>query len=420
MLGNDVNVKVDFLSKFVTGKISGHNSKMLEPLLSHSYVKLPVQKHLVKVMRDPMMNYFTRLSSACARTAQGVSMHATWKVEKRTLQVLEMGCDTIKTSSKKAKIVKTESLFGDIPLVFKNDSRQTVRKIKDIAYGSGANIFPRTLTGFKSATTCAVDFLLSIKVMIYAVIFLVRVCGLNAYAVRSPVTNKQVDRHILFKVTPDGTRRTKRAKCTKFQISQLVVGALRRIHQLNLFQFGSDVGESHYDCIANFNHIGNICEANFDDPVVVPVPLNFISRENFNVSFRFPPAPDSERAYVTWGCFLGGDLLSLLGVYGLNTRALMPCPVTPLTWDDMGNIFWFPYEETSGGHKIKEIMVHLLGTVVGPDGGRKGRKKIFFKNERTLTDSMCEFYTREDYHSFQEQILTWRDEFVNNLNKKKN
>ena len=59
MLGNDVNVKVDFLSKFVTGKISGHNSKMLEPLLSHSYVKLPVQKHLVKVMRDPMMNYFT-------------------------------------------------------------------------------------------------------------------------------------------------------------------------------------------------------------------------------------------------------------------------------------------------------------------------------------------------------------------------
>ena len=26
MLGNDVNVKVDFLSKFVTGKISGHNS----------------------------------------------------------------------------------------------------------------------------------------------------------------------------------------------------------------------------------------------------------------------------------------------------------------------------------------------------------------------------------------------------------
>ena len=100
-----------------------------------------------------------------------------------------------------------------------------------------------------------------------------RVCGLNAYAVRSPVTNKQVDRHILFKVTPDGTRRTKRAKCTKFQISQLVVGALRRIHQLNLFQFGSDVGESHYDCIANFNHIGNICEANFYDPVVVPVPL---------------------------------------------------------------------------------------------------------------------------------------------------
>ena len=85
----------------------------------------------------------------------------------------------------------------------------------------------------------------------------------------------------------------------------------------------------------------------------------------------------------------------------------------------MGNLFWFPYEETSGGHKIKEIMAHLLDTVVGPDGGRKGRKKIFFKNERTLTDSMCEFYTREDYHSFQEQILTWRDEFVNNLNKKK-
>ena len=52
------------------------------------------------------------------------------------------------------------------------------------------------------------------------------------------------------------------------------------------------------------------------------------------------------------------------------------------------------------------------------EGGR-GETRFFFKNERTLTDSMCEFYMREDYHSFQEQILTWRDEFVNNLNKKK-
>ena len=91
MLGDDVNVKVDFLARFVTVKVALQPTNMIEKFLSHLLVKQPVQKHLTKTLKDPMLDYFTRLSSACARTAVGVSMHATQKVEKRTLEVLEGG-----------------------------------------------------------------------------------------------------------------------------------------------------------------------------------------------------------------------------------------------------------------------------------------------------------------------------------------
>ena len=144
MLGDDVNVKVDFLARFVTGKVALQPTNMLEKFLSHLLVKQPVQKHLTKTLKDPMLDYFTRLPSACARTAVGVSMHATQKVEKRTLEleVLEGG-----DRGKKCKVIKTDSVFGPVPLLVKTDSKHTVRKIKDIAFANGAPIFPRVLTG---------------------------------------------------------------------------------------------------------------------------------------------------------------------------------------------------------------------------------------------------------------------------------
>ena len=60
---------------------------------------------------------------------------------------------------------------------------------------------------------------------------------------------------LLFKVTPDGTDRTKRAKCTKFQVFQLLIDAFSCMHCLNLFQFAGDVGEAHADCEFNASHI---------------------------------------------------------------------------------------------------------------------------------------------------------------------
>ena len=223
MLGDDVNVKVDFLARFVTGKEALQPTNMLEKFLSHSLVKQPVQKHLTKTLKDPMLDYFTRLSSACARTAVGVSMHATQKVEKKTLEVLEGG-----DRGKKCKVIKTDSVFGPVPLLVKTDSKHTVRKIKDIAFANGAPIFPRVLTGYKHPSTFGVDFFLCIKVMIYGVLFFAHTCGFQAFRLASPLSDAQ--HHLLFKVTPDGTRWTKGSKSTKFQISQLVISALRRCH----------------------------------------------------------------------------------------------------------------------------------------------------------------------------------------------
>ena len=172
--------------------------------------------------------------------------------------------------------------------------------------------------------------------------------------------------------------------------------------------------------MSNFHHISSVCEENFHNPQVVNVPLGYINRENFNNCFRQLPSQEQEYVKATWGCYLGGDLLSLLGAYGLTTRSLMPCPVAPLTWDDMSNIFWFPCEKSEGGAKIKNVMLHLLGDVVGPGGGNKHpRKKVFFKNENTLLDSMCDFYSTDEYKMFQTDILHFREDFIEKLNKQK-
>ena len=177
---------------------------------------------------------------------------------------------------------------------------------------------------------------------------------------RGPLRTGSVQHHVLFKVTPDATRRTKTAKCTKYQIFQLMLNGLKRCHALNAVQFGGDVSETHPDSVMNFHQISEICESNFHTPEVIGVPVGYVNRENFNLAFQIPPGEEFPLVNATWGCFLGGDLLFLLSMYGLNVKGLFPCPVSPLTWDDLSNVFWFPVEDKSQNCKMQDIMSNIF------------------------------------------------------------
>ena len=125
--------------------------------------------------------------------------------------------------------------------------------------------------------------------------FFSRTCGYHAYRVCGPLRTGSVQHHVLFKVTPDATRRTKTAKCTKYQIFQLMLNGLKRCHALNAVQFGGDVSETHPDSVMNFHQISEICESNFYTPEVIGVPIGYVNRKNFNLAFQIPPGEECQR-----------------------------------------------------------------------------------------------------------------------------
>ena len=197
-------------------------------------------------------------------------------------------------------------------------------------------------------------------------------CGYKGHKLRGPVRDRNIDYHILFKVTPDGTDRTKRAKCTKFQVFQLLIDALSRMHCLNLFQFAGDVGEAHVDCEFNASHIAEVLAQNLEEVVVTTVFIDFINRENFWNSFATNPE-NMETKTATFGAFVGCDLLALFKLFGLGgARSLVPDPSTPLTFDELSNVFWFPVEDPDNSDcEITQIYEHLFQNVLGEGGGKQ-------------------------------------------------
>ena len=227
-----------------------------------------------------------------------------------------------------------------------------------------------------------------------------------------------MDYHILFKITPDAPDRTKKSNATKFQIFQLAIRELSRMHCLNLFQFGGDVSEGHVDCDLNAQHISSVIETNFKAPVESKISVGYLNRENFESQFKNRPLHDFPLKFATWGAFLGADLLALFKVAGLGgPRAKMPCPLTPITWDRLGDVFWFPVEDKNKECKITQVYLHLFETVLGPGGA--SRLEARYANRSNLLHNRCEFYSDSDFVTFNEQILRWRDEFIENINKTK-
>ena len=95
----------------------------------------------------------------------------------------------------------------------------------------------------------------------------------------------------------------------------------------------------------------------------------------------------------------------------------MPCPLTPITWDRLGDVFWFPVEDKNKECKITQVYLHLFETVLGPGGAT--RLEARYANRSNLLHNRCEFYSDSDFVTFNEQILRWQDEFLENINKTK-
>ena len=134
----------------------------------------------------------------------------------------------------------------------------------------------------------------------YCVVFFQEKQGFSGYKLQGPVRDKHVDYHILSKITPDATDRTKKSNATKFQIFQLTIRELSRMHCLNLFQFGGDASEGHVDCDLNAQHITSVIEKNFKAPVVSKISVGYLNRENFESQFKNRPLHDFPLKFATW------------------------------------------------------------------------------------------------------------------------
>ena len=98
-------------------------------------------------------------------------------------------------------------------------------------------------------------------------------------------------------------------------------------------------------------------------------------------------------------------------------QAKMPCPLTPITWDRLGDVFWFSVEAKTKECKITQVYLHQFETVLGPSGA--SRLEARYANRSNLLHNRCEFYSDSDFVAFNEQILKWRDEYIENINKTK-
>ena len=63
-------------------------------------------------------------------------------------------------------------------------------------------------------------------------------------------------------------------------------------------------------------------------------------------------------------------------------RAKMPCPLTPITWDRLGDVFWFPVEDKTKVYKITQVYLHLFETVLGP--GCASRLEAHYANRSKI------------------------------------
>ena len=305
------------------------------------------------------------------------------------------------------------------PILMKEDTSVTVRHIKDVALFKAKRLLPQFVSGLSSATSRALHFQQTIKMMVYAVVFFSQNCGFQAYKLIGPERVRHTDYHILFRITLDGSDRTRKRKCTKVQIFQLAIRELSRMHCLNMFQYGGDVGEGHKDVETNLTHIAKYVENNLNTPDEFEIPVGYINRENFNDDFCENPSEDISRVTASWGAAVGGDLCAINGCFGLSgPRAKMMCSVSPLSWDDLSNPFWFPVVEEGDTDIIRNTFLQLFQRVVGP-GGAADKNKERFASVDNLLKNKCTFYTKNDYARFNEQIKRLRNDYLAKLNKER-
>ena len=130
-------------------------------------------------------------------------------------------------------MIQKETLFGPAHFLVKEDIYKTIRKVKDVAFERCEKLVPTVVEIFSNPTVKTLNFEECIKFMMYCVVFFQEKQGFSGYKLRGPVRGKHVDYHILSKITPDATDRTKKSNATKFQIFQLTIRELSRMHCLN-------------------------------------------------------------------------------------------------------------------------------------------------------------------------------------------
>ena len=219
-LGKDPEVRVKFVVKYVTGSIPEQNKNIIEAVLAHRQFQKFLGKNIKKVLWSPLRDFFVRLSTACARTARGVSSHGLKMVEKRRISALQ-SIDTLVCTGK-GKFVHKQTLFGKVPILMKEDTSVTVRHIKDVALFKAKRLLPQFVSGLSSATSRALHFQQTIKMMVYAVVFFSQNCGFQTYKLIGPDRVRHTDYHILFCITLDGSDRTARGNVQRCRFFNLL------------------------------------------------------------------------------------------------------------------------------------------------------------------------------------------------------
>ena len=166
-----MNTRVNFIVQYVTGEIPQHSSDLRETLLVHPKIGGVVNKTIKKQIVQPHLNFFTRLSVACVRRAKGVSTHAMKKIEKRKIEALTLNEEGILKKKGRSKLVQTNTIFGQVPVLVKEDTHKTVKKIKDMTFARSKKLLPRKLNGFVDPTSHGLNFLECVKFMSHCVFF---------------------------------------------------------------------------------------------------------------------------------------------------------------------------------------------------------------------------------------------------------
>ena len=187
MFGDDINARVDFIALYAGGAITEHSTNIIENICSHGRISPFVRSVIKKKLYNPQLDFYVRLSTACACTQKGVSTHATKAVEKRRLSVAACNDKTVITKKGRGKMIQKETLFGPVPFLIKEDTHKTIRKIKDVTFERCEKLVPKPLEIFSNPTVRALNFEECIKFMMYCVVFFQEKQGFNGYKLRGPV-----------------------------------------------------------------------------------------------------------------------------------------------------------------------------------------------------------------------------------------